>query len=336
MDEAAVYASDPASAPDTDFSPAGLRHLVPGNTGRLLDARRTPVAVVGVSPERGSFVVRIEAFEDAGAEWELGLHEIGRFQFANDAAVASGAALSELERSLARFDRELVIECDPEARRDSLSRLAQQREMARGWLDAHARDFELDVELSIEAREGDETLFRLVEEFTAELGLGELERSFSAAFVTNPRSGELVKGHAIVLAELGLCPYRGRVARDPELFAADHSRERRAEHMLRRLAFTQALWQRLLASRELPLYRGAASETQLSGERSGSFVSATFSRAVAQSHFEGGPSTRSAVLWRQPLPLDRLLITFVETRAMNERYREAEAVLIGDPENSAF
>jgi hypothetical protein len=28
--------------------------------------------------------------------------------------------------------------------------------------------------------------------------------------------------------------------------------------------------------------------------------------------------------------------TFVETQAMNERYREAEAVLIADPPNLAF
>jgi hypothetical protein len=336
VDEAAVYASDPASAPDTEFTPGGLRHLVPGNEGRLLDARRTPIAVVRVSPEHGSFAVRIDAFEDAGAEWELGLDEVGHFQFARDAATASDAELRELERSLARFDRELVIGCDLGTRRDSLSRVAEYREKARMWLEEQGGELELDIQRRIESREGDGSLFVLVDEFATELGLGELERSFATAFVTNPRSGELVKGHAIVLAELGLCPYRGKVARDPELFAGDHSRERRAEHILRRLAFTQALWQRLLGPDGVPLYRGTASEGPLSAGRSASFTSATFSRAVAQSHFEGGPATRTAVLWRQPLPLERLLMTFLETRAMNERYREAEAVLIGDPENPAF
>jgi hypothetical protein len=29
-------------------------------------------------------------------------------------------------------------------------------------------------------------------------------------------------------------------------------------------------------------------------------------------------------------------MTFLETRAMNDRFREAEAVLIGDPDNRAF
>jgi hypothetical protein len=335
MDEAAVYASDSGSAPDANFAPGELRHLVPGNRGRLLDARRTPIVLVEVSAERGSFVVRIEAFEDSGAVWELALEEIARFQFARDARALSPSELSEIERSLARFDRELVIECDVDRRRDSLSRLEQQRERARGWLEERAGQLDLDLGLNVGSREGDQSLFLLVENFAAELGLGELERSFCAAFVTNPRSGELVMGHAIVLAELGLCPYRGKVARDPELFAGDHGRERRAEHILWRLGFTQALWARL-GPRDVPLYRGAASDGLPSPPRSSSFVSATFSRAVAESHFEGGPSTRTAVIWRQPLPLGRLLMTFLETRAMNERYREAEAVLIGDPENPAF
>jgi len=336
MDETGVYASDPASAPDTEFTSGALHHLVPGNRGRLLDARRTPISVVDVSAERGSFVVRIEGFEDRGAEWELGLHEAGHFQFARDAKVAAGLELGELEKALERFDRELVVECDVAARRDSLSRLEEYRERAGRWLEQHAGDPEPDLALRIEAREGERSLFLLMEEFAAELGVGELERSFTSAFVTNPRAGELVKGHAIVLAELGLCPYRGRVARDPALFAGGRSRELRAEHILWRLAFTQALWRRLPDSRALPLYRGAAYHTPPASQRSGSFISATFSRAVAESHFEGGPSTRAAVLWRQPLPLERLFMTFLETRAMNDRYREAEAVLIGDPESRVF
>ena len=36
-----------------------------------------------------------------------------------------------------------------------------------------------------------------------ERGLAALDRDFTETFVSNPNSGELVKGHAIVLAELG-------------------------------------------------------------------------------------------------------------------------------------
>lgn len=61
-------------------------------------------------------------------------------------------------------------------------------------------------------------------------------------FVSNPASGELVKGHAIVLAELGPCPYRGEIVRHPELFTGQWSKPRRAEHLVVRLAFMQELF----------------------------------------------------------------------------------------------
>jgi hypothetical protein len=65
-------------------------------------------------------------------------------------------------------------------------------------------------------------------------------------------------------------------------------------------------------------------------------VSATLSRDVATAHFDGGPTTQTAVLWRQEVPITRLFMTFLETRGMNARFHEAEAVLIGEPHNHAF
>jgi hypothetical protein len=162
-----------------------------------------------------------------------------------------------------------------------------------------------------------------------------MDAGFAETFVSNPRSGELVKGHAIVLAELGLCPYRGTVVRDPDLFTGAWSKERRAEHLVARLAFTQALWAGL-GHPALTLYRGAAADGPLPPRAAGSFVSATMSRAVAEAHFAGGPQTQAAVLWRQVVPLERVLMTFLETAAMNRRYQEAEAILVGEPGNQAF
>jgi hypothetical protein len=84
------------------------------------------------------------------------------------------------------------------------------------------------------------------------------------------------------------------------------------------------------------LYRGAAVEGPLSKPARSSFVSATFSSEVAAAHFEGGPATQTAVLWRQRVPVGRLFMTFLETREMDRRFNEAEAVLIGDTANRAF
>ena len=50
-----MYQKDPAAAPDSDFTPGDLSCLVPKNTGRLLDPRRTPIGLVAVEPEIGVF-----------------------------------------------------------------------------------------------------------------------------------------------------------------------------------------------------------------------------------------------------------------------------------------
>jgi hypothetical protein len=326
---AGVYESDPHQPPDGAFVPGELAHLVAGNEGRLLDARRTPVAVTGVIVETGMFAVEVRGFEDAGARWELPVEDVGRFQFARDGGRAPDDVVVALAQAARRFDRPGDVACDAGARDATLRRLNDERRHARERLAAHA----IDVPGAIARREGDPALFAALHAFLAERGLAEMDREFSRVFVSNPGSGEVVKGHAIVLAELGLCPYSGKVVRDPGTFAGEWAKTRRAEHLLARLAFTQELWS---GWADTALYRAAATEGPLPERRPGSFVSATFSREVAEAHFEGGPTTRVAVLWRQAVPLDRLFMTFLETAAMNHPYREAEALLIGDSANRAF
>jgi hypothetical protein len=335
MSDAPIYAGEEHPAPDSAFAAGELRHLVVGNRGRLLDARRTPITVVDVAPERGSFVVRVESFEDTGALWELGLEEIERFQFAHTATPATGGALAQLTDSAARFDRDLSIECEKRALDDTLRRLRRRRDHARAWLAARASGSTIDIAQQIAERAGHPTAYALLDEFVAEHDIDDLERDFTKSFVTNPRAGEIVKGHAIVLAELGLCPYRGKAPRDADLLAGRWSRGRRAEHLLWRLAFTQELFAAIAAT-TVTLYRAAATDGVLRSPPPTSFISATFSRAVAEAHFDGGPTTRAAVLWRQTITTDRMLMSFLETEAMNDRFHEAEAILLADPGNHAF
>ena len=335
MSKAPVYASDPDQAPDSEFVAGELRHLVVGNRGRLLDARRTPVTVVEVAPQRGAFVVRIESFEDAGARWELWLKEVSNFQFMRSAASADSAQIGDLERSVACFDRELVVESSEATRKDSLRRLAQRRQHVRGWLRARLHQVHVDFGKHVARRQGSPAFYELLDDFLAERNLTTLEHAFTTTYVTHPRSGEVVKGHAIALAELGLFTYHGPTPRDPDLFAGEWTRESRADHLLWRLAFTQESFKAIGAT-EVPLYRAAATDTPLASPSPSALVSATFSKDVADAHFEGGHATQTAVLWRQVLPIDRLLLSFLETRAMNERFHEAEALLLADPTNQAF
>ncbi len=316
-----IYASDPDAAPDSEFTPGELSYLVPGNRGRLLDARRTPMMVTATVIERGAFEVEITAFEDAGARWELPLWDVARFQFAPTGARAAPTAVGQMRAAIEQFDRELLIEPAPGAAADTLARVAAARELVPPT-----------PELVLDSPTGDPRLFELLEHHMAALGLSELDRRFTEVFVSNPSSGETVKGHAIVLAELGLCRFAGKAVRDPGLFAGEWSKPRRAEHLLSRMAFVQELFARS-GLHEVTLYRGAAVTGPFPERAPASFVSATFSRAVAMEHFE---SAQTGVIWRQPVPVTRLLMTYLETRAMNQRFREAEAVLIGDPGSRSF
>jgi hypothetical protein len=291
--------------------------------------------VTAVSPATGAFEVRIDAFEDAGARWELVLHEITRFQFAAGAAVAEAGMIAALQEACTRGARPLMVDADPAARAATEQRLAAARAEVTAWLAPRLPDPVPDLAGAVQRREGDSRLFALLEDFLAGRGVSDLERALTATLASNPNAGEVVKGHAIVLAELGLCPYRGTVVRDLGLFSGAGARSRRAEHLIARLAFTQQLW-RACGHEAVTLYRGAATDGPLPAAPAHSLVSATFSSAVAEAHFTGGPASCAGVLWRQRLPLSRLLMTFLETRAFSGRFHEAEAVLIADPGNRAF
>ena len=330
-----IYQADPAPAPDSEYEPGRLAHLVAGNRGRLLDARRTPVTVVALARQTGLFEVEIDAFEDVGARWRIPFEEVVRFQFARGGALATPAEVADLERTAARLDRTTTIPADPGARDRTRARVAAERAAVRAMLERDGVAAPLEAARNVVRREGEPALYAALARYLEGRGLAEMDRIFTTGFVSNPGSGEVVKGHAVVLAELGLCAYAGKIVRDPELFAGEWSRERRAQHLVARLAFAQEIWGGG-GEATITLFRGTAAEGELTPRPPASFVSATFSRAVAEAHFEGGPSTRIGLLVRQEVPLERLVMSFLETEAMNASYREAEAVLVGDPGNPTF
>lgn len=311
-----VYASDPHAALDDEFEPGALSHLVAGNRGRLLDARRTPIVVRHALIATGTFTVEIAAFEDAGAIWEIVAEEVDRFQFAPGQPAATDETIAALEDAVQRFDRPLSI---PATEAD---RLATDSLIAAGRL--HARAFLPGVS-PVDAFEA----------YLDEYGLREPDDAFAAQYVSNARSGELVKGHEIVMARMGLRAYEGTVVRSPDLFAGAWTEERRRQHIVARLAFLRELYA-LEGLDRVTLYRGLASDRPLEPPRPRSLVSATFDLAVAEAHFTGGPTTVSAALHRQSVPVERLFMTHRETRAMNRHFRESEAVLLADPASPFF
>ncbi len=329
-----IHQFDPHMAPDSEFQPGELKWLVPGNRGRLLDRRRTPVQIERLDLATGQFVCRIMGFEDRGAVWEIPLESVGSYQFARDSRAAGAAEVARYAEAAACFDREVEFPCDPGRRARTLGRLDGLRLEAGRWLEERSGFFRAAGRLDPEAQRGDERLWADLEGYMRERGLLELESSFAARYVSNPQSGEWVKAHRMVIAELGLAPYRGKVLRDPAAFEGVGSRAARAEHVLRRLAFVHQLFVR--SGDPAPtLYRGLSAEGPLEPRRPGTFVSATFRLEAAMSLF-GGPRDGTGALYRQAVPAERLFMTFFETRAMNERFLEAEAVLVEDEANPAF
>ena len=117
--------------------------------------------------------------------------------------------------------------------------------------------------------------------------------------------------------------------------AADEDRRAARTATVARLAFVRELWSAWGVD-TVTLYRGLAVDGPLPEYMPPSFPSATFSAEVAglTSRAARLPGDRGPI--RQLVPVQRLFMTFLETPAMNRRFLEAEAVLIGDPANRAF
>jgi hypothetical protein len=329
-----VYEFDPDPAPDTEYMAGVLDLLVVSNHGRLLDARRTPVRVTAVSPDTGAFEVEILAFEDAGAKWELGLEEITRLQFHRDGTLAAPGDAEQLAQARQRFDVEMVIETDAAASARTADAIATERRRVREALAGAGALHEVDLDTHIRTREAHPESTALIHELLVERELADLDERFADTFVSNPRSGELVKGHAIVLAELGVCRYQGRSVRDPRVFET-WPKDARAGHIIFRLALMRELYSALGAG-ALTLFRAASHEGPIPSPPQRSFVSATFSREVAEDHFAGGARTTSAVIWRQQSTVERLFMSFLETAALSQRFKEAEAVLVAGSGQELF
>jgi hypothetical protein len=331
-----IFQFNPDMAPDANFEPGELHLLVVANEGRLLDARRTPVRLVALHAETGMFEVEILDFEDRGTRWQLPFESIGRFQFALGSQSASPEAVALYRETIARFDKPLRIDVDESRFRETRMRLASERDQARDWLAHHSRYFSSRDDLSIDEPGGAPLLYEDLQAFLREHALDDLEDAFATQWVSNSEAGEFIKGHRIMVAELGLSPFEGRIVRDPKLFDGSASKVRRSNHILKRMAFVQAVFARGGIERPV-LYRTLSCSGPLEPRNAKrSFISATFNRAVAEALFAEHDSTRTIAMYRQAVPLERLFMTYLETRQFNHPFRESEAILIADPDNLAF
>jgi hypothetical protein len=330
-----VYDFDPNMQPDSEFVDGELKHLAPGNSARMLDARRTPIRIVGIRLEPGFFVAEVLEVEDKGARWELPLEWAGSFQFARDGAEASPADVAAYSDAIARLDQPLSIPVDPVAREATEARIGSLRPAISAWLDAESGLVTSGVAADLKFPTGMPELWGDVRRYMTSLGLWDLEDGFATSHVSNPYAGEMVKGHSVVLAELGLVPFEGRRIRDSATFSEPFTQRRRAEHIVHRLALLRELFDRLGRS-TVVLYRGLAFSGPARERTRDSFTSATFNREVATELFEDRGASDNGLLIRQSVPTTRLFMTYLETEQLNRRYSESEAILLSDAANDLF
>jgi hypothetical protein len=326
-----IHQRDPDAAPDSDYEPGDLRHLVVGNRGRMLDWRRTPVSISGLQPEPGFVVLRVDAFEDAGATWRIPFEDVEHFQFARGSAVADTADVERFRRTIDRLAVALVIEPAVDRLDESEAMIATAQAAADDRLRAHSGFLASGRPLPpFDERRSDPLLLSDTEAYMADIGLGDIEVALTRAYVSNPYAGELVKGHAIVLAEHGLAGFSGTIVRDPMTFEGAWSRDRRFRHIAARLGLVRALFRRLDLGSVL-LWRGLAASDDIEIEHPRTFTSTSFSRAVAQSLADAGDERATSLVACRSVPAERVFMSYLETRAMNEQYLEAEAVLLASP-----
>ncbi len=298
----------------------------------MRDPRRTPVHVLSVNEDIASFTVEVRAFEDIGAHWTYPLWQADKFLCSPGTPAHSATIIAARQSACDRFDQPLQLPIDPENRAASLVKLNTLTKQARDWLHDTGHHPTPNQPLDTFSAFQDPTA---LPNWLSLQKVSTLETNFATHYVSNPHAGETIKAHRLALADLGLCPFEGRILRDTSEVSGPKSPAHRQRHILARLAFLRAAFD-LLGQTHLPLYRVIYSDEPLTPPRNTGFVSTTFSRDVALRFLKDGQTKRHAALYWQHVPVTRLFITYLETPQMRGLYEEREALLLWDQHARLF
>ncbi|WP_283683256.1 hypothetical protein [Parablautia sp. Marseille-Q6255] len=313
--------------PDELFETGSLKHLVPGNEGRVLDGRRTPGYIESFDPESCMFIWRITAFEDAGKCWEIPAEQIEQYQFRKSCSTLSRAAVEKLSAQCKAYQKQLTIPVTSQSQAAARVSIAKQELQTAAWLKEHSRFIQKGKRFDFHAATGDPDLYCDLEEYMRAQKLYDLEQKTASQYLLNPYSGEWIKGMKIVMAEAGLISYSGSVPRTPDIFQGIGAKELRWNYILARTAFLRSVF-KLSGILEVPLYRGMASSSDWI-KTPPTLLSATFSADTAKD-FCGmdDPGLYRSCYWIKFFcPVENLFMTFYETKELNERYKEQEAII---------
>lgn len=320
---------------EATLTDAQLMHLVPGQTLYLRDPRNTPVKVRSCAPATGAFVVCVSAFEDTGAEWVLPLWDVAKFRVGKDAQQLQTHETNILVRSVAEFDRTIQIPADPDMQRATGLEISGRQNDIAAALDQNFPDLPSNITAFTSGKKPCDQWGAALQSILITRGVLDLDREFARQYASNPHAGEIIKGHRIVLAELGLVPYQGHIVRDPATFEGRWAKPHRRNHILTRLAFMRAMLSKL-GLPEVPLYRTVYSDTELRQPENRGFVSSTLCREVAATLLASGQKKRVSATFWQRVDMDRVFMSYFETPQLSQKYQEAEVILLFDEANTVF
>lgn len=309
---------------DSEFKAGALQWLKEGHICRLLDGRRTTGYIETIFEQSAMFRWRITQFEDAGKYWDLPFSAINNFQFERQVVEIKQEKIDQYEALEAHFSKTLHIPRDLNLYEETQKELAIFENDATSYIQTNIGEIS---GFDLAHFTAQESLFDVFEAYMASHDLIKEELRTQMLLVLNPDSGEWMKGLKIVMAEMGLTSYKGLIPRTTDIFEGRNSKANRKKYLLHRLAFLRACY-RYYGHEEVPLFRGMATESEYTRvERS--LVSCTFDCKVAQSFsgFEPVCPYRNGYVVKLTVPVDQLFMTYNETRAMSQQYKEAEAVI---------
>lgn len=321
-----VHQYNPNRKPDSDFIKGDITFLCEGNKCRLLDGRRTPGYIEDVDYESGLFKWTITDFEDKGNHWIVPFENVKNYQFEKDSNLLSSDEKSKVQDIITEYDQPLTIRANDEHFKATEGKIELLKVDAIQWLKDNSTFLSSGEKLDYKADTGSEKLSHDLIQYLKEHELEEHETITADLIVLNPNSGEWIKGMSILLAEMGLVSFHGKVTRTKDIFTGLGAKDLREKYILHRLAFIRALFS-LLAIEDVPLYRGMCSEFDWRASKK-TFVSFTFNDTIAKS-FSGfeDDQFRNAYFVKSAVPISKIFMTYLETSQMNERYKESEALL---------
>lgn len=160
METNSIYERDESVRPDSEFLAGEFALLVPGNTGRMLDARRTPIRIESYAAEGALFRLRILKFEDTGTVWELPAEQIERFQFERDAKWLDPLTVHRIREEVEKHSGCVHIEPQTKIREASEAEVNSSIPAVRRWLDAHSEFLRSGAAVNLQAQAGPESLRR--------------------------------------------------------------------------------------------------------------------------------------------------------------------------------